>query len=237
MIQVMIVEDDPMVAELNRMYLERVEGFCCKITVSNVAEAKRFLLQDKPGIHLVLLDIYMQNGNGLDLLPLIRETMDNIDVIVISAASDMQTVKKALHYGAVDYLIKPFQFSRFHEALNAYRENLELETGMHHWSQTELDSLIRRRSRPADKGKLPKGLTRQSFHTVLRWILEREDSAFSTEEAAQAVGISRVSCRKYLLFLTELGALEADITYGTIGRPLNTYKPLPSCRELVEAYL
>lgn len=237
MIHVLIVEDDPMVAELNRMYVERVEGFSWRKTVSNVEEASAVLLGNKLDIHLVLLDIYMQKGNGLDLLPVIREIGENIDVIVISAASDMHTVKKALHYGAVDYLIKPFQFSRFHEALTAYRENLDLQEGKQHWSQSELDSLIRRKNSPTDKNKLPKGLTRQTFQGVWEWILSRNSLPFSTEDAAQVVGISRVSCRKYLMFLAELGALEADITYGTIGRPVNIYMALPAGADLVEPFL
>lgn len=78
---------------------------------SSVEEAKKYIAEQ--AIDLILLDVYMQESNGLDLLSFIRETGVNIDVIVISAASDMNSVKKAMNFGAVDYLIKPFHFNRF----------------------------------------------------------------------------------------------------------------------------
>lgn len=111
MINVLIVEDDPMVAEFNRKYMEQVEGFRCGGWASSVEEARKFIAEQ--AIDLILLDVYMQESNGIDLLSFIRETGVNIDVIVISAASDMNSVKKAMNFGAVDYLIKPFHFNRF----------------------------------------------------------------------------------------------------------------------------
>ena len=126
MINVLIVDDDPMVAELNRRYLEQVDGFRWQGSVSTIQAAKQMLLEGDAPIDLVLLDIYMQKDNGLDLLPVIRQMPNNVDVIMISSASDMPAIKKALRYGVVDYLIKPFQFTRFQEALSAYREEHEL---------------------------------------------------------------------------------------------------------------
>jgi YesN/AraC family two-component response regulator len=91
----------------------------------------------------VLLDIYMQQENGLDLLPGLRELGEKTDVIIISSASDVNTVQKALHYGVVDYLIKPFQFSRFKEALSHYRQQSQL-LAQREFSQADVDSLLRR---------------------------------------------------------------------------------------------
>ena len=137
MINVLIVDDDPMVAELNRRYLEQVEGFCWQGSVSTIQAAKQKLQVNDPPIDLVLLDIYMQKDNGLELLPVIRQMQNNIDVIMISSASDMPAIKQALRYGVVDYLIKPFQFARFQEALSAYREK--------HQVQEQRDTLSRKR--------------------------------------------------------------------------------------------
>lgn len=237
MIRVLIVEDDPMVAEFNKMYLERVEGFRWLGTAASVEGARRVLIEEKLEADLILLDIYMQKNNGLDLLPIIREIDRNMDVIVISAASDIQTVNKALRYGAVDYLIKPFQFSRFCEALTAYRQKMELQKNRQYWNQDELDSLIKS-GRPASAAsKLPKGLTRQTLQGLWEWIQTQQAPYFSTEEASTAIHVSRVSTRKYLMFLEELGVLDADILYGTAGRPVNIYKPVPGRNNLVEQFL
>ena len=113
MINVLIVDDDPMVAELNKYYLSQIGGFHCQATVATLGQARALLADASVSIDLVLLDIYMQQENGLDLLPGLRELGEKTDVIIISSASDVNTVQKALHYGVVDYLIKPFQFCRF----------------------------------------------------------------------------------------------------------------------------
>ncbi len=96
MINVLIVDDDPMVAELNRRYLEQIDGFCWQGSVSTLQAAKQRLQENSPAIDLVLLDIYMQKDNGLDLLPEIRRMHHDVDIIMISSASDMPAIKTAL---------------------------------------------------------------------------------------------------------------------------------------------
>ena len=239
MINVLIVDDDPMVAELNRRYLEQVDGFRWLGSVSTIQAAKQKLLESEPPIDLVLLDIYMQKDNGLDLLPVIRQMPNNIDVIMISSASDMPAIKKALRYGVVDYLIKPFQFSRFQEALQTYREEHQITAKREALNQSELDNLIRRshnRVTP-DKTRLPKGLTRLTLQSVWEWIKQRNKQSFSTEDLANEIGISRVSCRKYLVYMAEIGVLDTDIFYGSVGRPVYLYKLVLAKAEVMEALL
>lgn len=238
MINVLIVDDDPMVAELNRRYLEQVDGFRWQGSVSTIQAAKQKLQESEPPIDLVLLDIYMQKDNGLDLLPVIRQMPNNIDVIMISSASDMPAIKKALRYGVVDYLIKPFQFARFQEALSAYREEHQMLAQREELNQSELDNLIRRsNSRPAsEKLRLPKGLTRLTLQAVWEWIKQHKQG-FSTEEMANEVGISRVSCRKYLVYMAEIGVLDTDIFYGSVGRPVYLYKLVPAKVEIMDTLL
>jgi two-component system response regulator DcuR len=197
------------------------------------------LLEGDTPIDLVLLDIYMQKDNGLDLLPVIRQMPNNVDVIMISSASDMPAIKKALRYGVVDYLIKPFQFTRFQEALSAYREEHQLLEQNEALNQSELDTLIRRNnSRVApDKTKLPKGLTKLTLQSVWDWVKQSRKQAFSTEEMAAEIGISRVSCRKYLVYMAEIGVLDTDIFYGSVGRPVYLYKLVPAKIEVMDALL
>ncbi|MGG1617326.1 two-component system response regulator DcuR [Paenibacillus sp. NRS-1782] len=235
MINVLIVEDDPMVAEFNRKYTEQVEGFRCGGWATSVEDAKEFL--EEQAIDLILLDVYMQKSNGLDLLAFIRETGINVDVIVISAASDMNSIKKAMNFGAVDYLIKPFHFNRFLEALTGYREHVSIVRERSLLSQEELDRLLYHKSSTKELARLPKGVTKSTLAMIWNCIRQHEAMLFSTEDIAEGAGISRVSMRKYLAFLTEIEALAMETIYGTIGRPVYQYRILPQAEEIMGGYI
>ncbi|MEK5320807.1 two-component system response regulator DcuR [Paenibacillus sp. FSL L8-0644] len=236
MINVLIVEDDPMVAEFNRKYTEQVEGFRCEGWASSVEEAKKYIAEQ--AIDLILLDVYMQENNGLDLLSFIRETGVNIDVIVISAASDMNSVKKAMNFGAVDYLIKPFHFNRFLEALTGYREHISIVRERSLLSQEELDRLIYHKSLTKDLARLPKGITKSTLAMIWNCIQRHNNKVlFSTEDIAESAGISRVSMRKYLAFMTEIEALSMETIYGTIGRPVYQYRILPQAEDIMNSFI
>ncbi|MFL4555408.1 two-component system response regulator DcuR [Yersinia kristensenii] len=237
MINVLIVDDDAMVAELNKCYLNQVAGFNCCGSVSSLQQARDHLMAAEHPIDLVLLDVFMRQDNGLDLLPVLREFSEHTDVIVISSATDVNTIKKALQYGVVDYLIKPFQFSRFEEALSTYREKQSLLGQREYCAQEDVDSLLRRsNAAPAERKKLPKGLTVQTLRTVCEWIQGVQDGEFSTEQMANAIGISRVSCRKYLIYLSDTEVLSTKVLYGATGRPVYLYKLMPSQQEVLKQY-
>jgi two-component system, CitB family, response regulator MalR len=218
MIRVMIVEDDPMVAEFNKRYLEEVRGFELKAMVPSVEKA--IVVLEKQDIDLILLDIFMPGKLGLDLLIYLRKHEKATDVIVISAASDMDRIQKALRYGAFDYLIKPFEFERLQIALTAYQEKTHLIRNQQVISQKELDHQILHREEKAIMDVLPKGLTKDTLKQVFDAIQEMKDIPFSTDDMVKAVGISRVSIRKYLNFLKEIGVLDVKVIYGAIGRPV-----------------
>lgn len=227
MINVMIVEDDPMVAEINKQYLAKIDGFRLAATVNSVAEAIRCL--ERKDIQLILLDIFMPGKHGLELLSYLRKNDLEIDVIIISAASDIERIKKALRYGIVDYLIKPFEFDRFNTALTTYQEQTRFIDQQNAVNQQELDYLLLHKNEAGIAEELPKGLTKDTLKQVWGAIQELKREPFSTDEIASFLGISRVSARKYLNFLKELGILEVKVVYGTIGRPVyqheyNKYK-------------
>src|SRR5690625_2166067 len=127
MIHVLIVEDDPMVAKFNRVFLEKVSGFTVAGEVHDTSAAWTFL--ENNDVDLILLDIYMANTNGLDMLVELRNLDMTVDVIVITAANDYPSIQRALHYGAVDYLIKSFNFERFKKALLKSQKNSDLING------------------------------------------------------------------------------------------------------------
>ncbi|WP_082033993.1 response regulator [Cohnella kolymensis] len=222
MIKVMIVEDDPMVAEFNGRYLERVDGFRLVASASSVKESLDLL--QTHDVELILLDIFMPGKSGLELLSYIRKTGKAIDVIVISAACDMQSVKKAMRYGAVDYLIKPFEFDRFQAALASYREEVRFMENQQVLSQAELDKRLFFREPAAGTSELPKGLTRTTLKLIWDHVQQLAHSPFSTDELAARVGVSRISVRKYIHFLNEIDILVSEINYGSIGRPVFKHK-------------
>jgi CitB family two-component system response regulator MalR len=67
---------------------------------------------------------------------------------------------------------------------------------------------------------LPKGLTKDTLKQIWETIQELKNAPFSTEDVVKVVGISRVSVRKYLNFLKEIGILDVKVIYGTVGRPV-----------------
>jgi len=219
MIKVLIVEDDPMVAELNRRYIERVAGFSFCGTVSNGDEALDVLRERQ--IDLVLLDIFMPGMNGLELLSNIRQQKYSVDVIVVSAARDNQSVQAALRSGAVDYLIKPFEFERLQTALITFKKRLQLIKEHSNISQRDLDQQVFLGISHINI-ELPKGLDRNTIKRVWDKILETKGE-FTAEEMAKNVGLSPVSIRKYLKHFQSMDLLNTEISYGAVGRPVYKY--------------
>lgn len=225
-IRVLIVEDDPMVAEFNKRFLGKLDGFYLMGIVHNINDAKDLLSSQE--VDLILLDIYMPTQNGLELLKYIREKDQSIDTILITAAADAEQIKTALRYGAADYLIKPFEFDRFKQALEIYKDKFHFLNSNPHVNQEDLDQKILSKAQNdtiESYQSLPKGVTKSTLYIVLDVIKSMKDSPFSTEAISEETNISRVSIRKYLNFLVKWGVLEQSLTYG-IGRPvyLYTYK-------------
>lgn len=237
MINVLIVDDDAMVADLNRQYVNRVEGFRCCGVATTLAEAGAVINDPARVVDLILLDVYMQKDNGLSLLPIVRASGRKIDVIMISSASDGSTIQTAMHYGVVDYLIKPFQFPRFEEALVGWREKKNLMDSHQYYEQADVDRLLRGGAPGlADSRRLPKGLTPQTLRTLCLWIDAHQELEFSTDDLANAVNISRVSCRKYLIWLAQVNILFTSIHYGATGRPVYRYRLQPAQIALLRQY-
>jgi two-component system, CitB family, response regulator MalR len=237
MINVLIIDDDPMVAEFNKRYLKKIDGFILVGIAHSGNEATKIINNQK--VDLVLLDIYMPGENGLTLLSKIRKEKKELDVILITAASDVDKIQTALRYGAVDYLIKPFEFERFHQALKSYQEKFLYLNQQTKMNQKDLDELLLVKQdefAAAEPLKpLPKGLSRKTLNIVFDAIKEKGNTPFTTDEMAEITDISRVSIRKYLKFLNEIHVIDETLTYG-IGRPLYSYMFNESNQFLLEQY-
>ncbi|MDD4600581.1 Transcriptional regulatory protein DcuR [bioreactor metagenome] len=220
MLRVLIVEDDPMVAELNRRFLEKLDGFTLSSIVNNGKDALSFLEDNT--VDLVLLDVFMPGMNGLELLSAIRRQQYGIDVILVTAARDKQSVQSALRQGAVDYLIKPFEFERFKSALTGYKQRLKFIEQQEQLSQPALDTQIFNQLTPSETNELPKGLDQHTMRRVWKCIVKNQED-FTAETMAETVGLSQVSMRKYLKYLTSIELLTVNVCYGSIGRPISKY--------------
>ena len=213
-----------MVADLDRRYVDRVDGFETVAAVRSADEAIQ-ALKDRP-VDLILLDVFMAGRTGVELLAEIRARALDVDVILVTAARDPRTISAALKLGAVDYLIKPFEFERLKQALDAYREAHRRMAKDRPLSQAELDRFLGRRpSGPAGPQPLPKGLERATLGRVCRTIFAGpgDGSWFTCDEISGLVGISRVSVRKYCEFLCGLKVLKMEPGYGSVGRPIHRY--------------
>ena len=235
MIEVLIVDDDPMVSEINKSYLEQVDGYHLKGTASSVKEAIRFI--EKNTVKLILLDIFMPETEGIQLLTKIREMQKDIDVILITAASDMRTIHKAFQFGAVDYIIKPFRFDRFEEALIKYKKQTNLLLNDSKLSQEELDHLLLTKQEKAVQEMLPKGLSQNTLREIWNYIEQKKGLDFTTEELVNTIGISRISIRKYLSFLEKIDVISSYCSYGNVGRPLTMFRSRQESARNIEPYI
>ncbi|MGP4081235.1 response regulator [Pseudalkalibacillus sp. R45] len=231
-INVLLIEDDPMVQEVNKQFIERVDGFKVIATSGNGKDGLELAKSLQP--NLIVLDIFMPEKDGLDLMKELRAQQMNIDVLVITAANDKDTIRTMLLNGAIDYIIKPFKFTRIKKALENYRlMHSELsEAGK--IGQEDLDRLIQITDNLPVEGvksdeELPKGLNHQTLKQTLQY-LSKQETSLSAEETADGVGIARVTARRYLDYLGKTGKVELDVQYGGVGRPINRYKLVEKVR-------
>jgi two-component system response regulator DctR len=225
-INVLLIEDDPMVQEVNRQFIERVAGFKVIDTAENGNKGFEKAINLKP--HLIILDIYMPEKDGVEVMVEMRSKQLEADVLVITAANDKETIRTMLLNGAVDYVIKPFKFERIEQALKKYKQRFVHLSDKGEMTQNALDALLQLSQEnnatvhPGEK-VLPKGLNVQTLKQVIRFMGERK-GPLSAEETADGVGIARVTARRYLEYLSQEGTVEIDVQYGGVGRPVNRYR-------------
>jgi len=236
LLNILIVEDDPMVAQINQQFIKKIDDQTSVDIVSNVKEAIKHI--ENKEIDLLLLDIYMPEENGLTFLKYIREQGYKIDAILITAATDVEEIQTAFRYGAVDYLIKPFDFERFQQSLLRYKKGLTFFNKTSSINQTDIDAeFLNKEVVDRDSElKLPKGVTEATLQVIIDKMKYFEENEFSTDDISKRVNISRVSVRKYLKFLTDIEVLEESLNYG-IGRPINFYKVKKDNLQYLKGYI
>jgi len=227
-LRVLIVEDDPRIADLHRRFTERVEGYEVVGVAADLDDAHEQSAVLEPD--LILLDLYFPGGNGLDLLRRLRAEGRALDVILVTAAKEVATLQDAVRGGAFDYIIKPVVFSRFADALAKFRAFRRRLDGTDILEQSDVDRLLSTAAenepgvRP--EADLPKGIDPLTLKKVDVALADTGVDGLSADELAAGIGTSRSTARRYLEYLVGVGVLEADVAYGTVGRPQRRYRRL-----------
>lgn len=217
--QTVIVEDNPMVAMLNRAYVEQDARFQVAGEFHNGRDALSFLLAHPAD--LVILDVFLPLLTGPELLRELRSRNNPCDVIMVTAAHDTHTLEDLLHLGVLDYLVKPFTAERFHQALELFCRHREAIHSRTQVDQRDIDQLLSASLSPQET-PVPKGLQEKTL-TLIRQALSRSDSGATCEALSDAVGLSTVTVRRYLRFMVDHGEALSTINYDTGGRPSVLY--------------
>ncbi|WP_066053880.1 response regulator [Robertmurraya korlensis] len=226
-IEVLIVEDDLRIAEIQQRFIEQIQGFRVVGIAASYIEAKTLIDILKPD--LLLLDVYFPDMNGLDLLKETKQLEKHTDVIMITATKELDKVQEAISIGVFDYMIKPVVFDRFKQALQRYQDFhkklfiLGKENTL--ITQQEVDRLLRKEvevTSSNDRSLLPKGIDPLTLEKVLE-VLRKVGVGLTAESVAKEIGVSRTTARRYLEHLVSIEQIEADLAYGTVGRPERVY--------------
>lgn len=226
-IEVLIIEDDVKIAEINRRFIEKVDGFHVVGIATDDVQAKEQLDILRP--NLVLLDVYFPGSNGLDMLSYIRQHFRDTDVIMITAAKEVEAIREAVRNGAFDYIMKPLIFNRLQETLLRYLDfHRELNRLNSNGSinQSDVDRLLSgtgKKDSSSEISYLPKGIDKLTLIKIVQAI-STAASGMTADQIAKEIGVSRSTGRRYLEHLVSSGEVFADLTYGVVGRPERVYR-------------
>lgn len=221
-IKVLIVEDDPKIAEIHRHFTAKVDGFSvCGIagTLEDAEKMSELLSPD-----LILLDLYFPEGLGMEILWKLRSRQQATDVILITAAKELEPLQEAMRGGIFDYILKPVMFSRFEEALERFRHHhLQFSQGTA-LEQRDVDRLLHPyQDKQPGEPTTPKGIDPLTLKKIEAVFTSGDDEGLSAEEAGEKTGVSRTTARRYLEYMTTTGHLSAELIYGAVGRPERRY--------------
>ena len=220
-ISVMVVDDDYQVAEVHAAYVRKVPGFTVTAVAHSAREALAGIAESRPD--LLLLDLYLPDQNGLELLRALRGRPDaRPDVIVITAARDVASIRRAMQDGAVHYLVKPFGFTAIRDRLQSYCDMRQKMGRLQEASQADINSLYAM-LRPSTEESLPKGLSTPTLQSVVE-ILRSAAEDVSAAELAECLGLARATAARYLMYLCEQNRAELRLRYGGPGRPEHRYR-------------
>jgi response regulator of citrate/malate metabolism len=217
-IRVLIVDDDFMVAKVHAGFVGALAGFSVVGSASTGGQALEEVQRLRPD--LVLLDVYLPDMTGLEVLRRLRGSGAGVDVIVISAARDVESIRSALLGGVLHYLVKPFDRATFEQRLLDYA-SLRADLGtLEDAGQGDVDRMFARSRGTAPRPEsTPKGIAPETLVLVREALAEAGADGLSATEASERTGLARVSARRYLEQLVTQQEADVRQKYGTAGRP------------------
>ncbi|MFF5537103.1 response regulator [Streptomyces cinerochromogenes] len=224
-IRVLVVEDDPVAADAHMMYVGRVPGFVAVGKAHTGAEARRIL--DRTAVDLLLLDLHLPDVHGLQLARSLRAAGYHADVIAVTSARDLAVVREGVSLGVVQYVLKPFTFATLRDRLVRYAE-FHAAVGEAS-GQDEVDRALATLRAPSPAA-LPKGLSGPTLERVTAALRDSASEGLTAAGVAEAVGISRITARRYLEHLVDAGRAGRSPLYGQVGRPELVYRWVPQGR-------
>ena len=220
--RVMIVEDDPMVAAIDRQYVETDRRFLVEAVLKNGGEGLDYLREHE--VDLVILDYYTPSMNGLEFVDRMHASGCLPYIIMVTSASDTEIVRAMLARGVLDYLVKPFEFARFRQALDKFLQVKRLlGTESASLDQHSIDQLLQSREGDGGSAPLSKGLNLATLQLIRGFLAENRGATFTSEQIAEQVSLSRITIRRYVSHMVETGELVSSIDYHTGGRPSIRY--------------
>ncbi|WP_088006884.1 response regulator [Indiicoccus explosivorum] len=227
MIRAAISEDDFRVAQIHEAFLNEIDGITVAGKAMNAAETLELL--ETGQVDLLLLDVFMPDRLGSDLLHEIRLKHPEVDIIMITAAQEKEFIRKAMNYGVFYYLIKPVQIDQFKQVIGQYKEKRRLLEGGEEIAREKIMELFNQTAAAAEGVKiqqqdLPTGINAITLEKVMELIRENADG-LTSDNVGQQLGASRTTARRYLEYLVGQGMAKAESVYGIVGRPERKYFP------------
>ncbi|MBK1613004.1 response regulator [Rubrivivax gelatinosus] len=220
---VLIVEDEARQARLHADFVGRHPRLRAAGIATTIAEARRLLDNLRP--RLILLDNWLPDGNGIDLLEHLVTQKFDAHVIFITAASEMEICGKAIRLGAFDYIIKPIDYDRLTAALERFCQFLDSQAAHRLVDQRRVDELYNLQAKAALEERRTKGIDQLTLARLKDYLLDDHGEG-TADTIARAVGISKTTARRYLEYLVETRFVAAQISYGKVGRPERSYRLL-----------
>lgn len=222
-ITVVIIEDDINIAQIYQEIIKTSSRFQIVGIAETIKTAQTIIQAYQP--QLILLDNYLPDGLGMDLYREIisQKKKRKMDVVLITASDDVDSVREAMQLGCFDYLLKPVSFDRFQETLQRY---LNLNNAMNAYdnlNQKHIDDLFNLQHRKQRVNLLPKGIEQVTLDKIINLFSRNTGHKFTVENVTQNIGVSKTTARRYLEYCATNGLIVSENEYGKVGRPERVY--------------
>ncbi len=218
-----LIEDDFRIAAIHADYIKAIEPEAQVQQFLSGASLKEALVQTATPPTVLLMDLFIPDVTGYELVTYVRTHFPNIYIIMVTAAAEHEHVKALFSYGVFDYIAKPFDEARLQKAFRQLRLTRAAFQKKPHFTQQDLDLLFYRQNNSAAEKRLPKGIDTFTLERVIHLFNEQMYTTLTATQLSEIIGTSRSTARRYLEYLVEMNVLETKLLYGTVGRPERNY--------------